>query len=49
MDIGIIVILCAFWIVMAIHEFQRGDMVLAATFVLVGAVLTTMRLRKLLG
>jgi len=49
MNIGIIVILCVFWIVMAIHEFQQGDMVLACTFLLVGAALTTLRLRKLLG
>jgi hypothetical protein len=46
MRIAVIVVLCIFWMAMAFREFQRGDMVLAGVFILVGIVLTVYRLRK---
>ena len=38
--------LCIFWLAMAYREYQRGDMLLAGVFVLVGIALTVYRLRK---
>jgi len=49
MKIGIIVILAVFWVAMAYREFQRGDMMLAGVFILVGAALTIYRLGKISG
>ena len=47
-DMKLVVIgaLCLFWLVMAFREFQRGDMLLAGVFVVVGVSLTAYRLRK---
>jgi hypothetical protein len=45
----VIVVLCLFWIVMAYREFQRGEMLLAGTFLLVGIALTAYRVSKLRG
>lgn len=39
-------ILAAFWAVMAYRQFQRGDMLLAGLFLLVGVALTVYRLRS---
>jgi hypothetical protein len=38
-------ILAAFWAVMACRQLQRGDMVLAILFAVVGVALTVYRLR----
>jgi hypothetical protein len=46
MRIAVIAILFVFWMAMAFIQFQRGDMVLAGLFVLVGIALTIYRLRK---
>jgi hypothetical protein len=46
MKYAVIVALAIFWIVMAYREFQRGDMLLAGVFILVGVVLTVYRLRR---
>jgi hypothetical protein len=37
--------LLAFWLVLAARAFQRGDMGMAALFVVVGIALTVYRLR----
>jgi len=47
MKYGIIIALAIFWIVMAYRQFERGDMVLGAVFVLAGIALTVYRLQKL--
>lgn len=45
----IIVALCIFWLVLAYREFERGDMLLAGVFLLVGIALTAYRVSKLRG
>ena len=45
----IIVALCIFWLVLAYRQFQRGDMLLAGVFLLVGIALTAYRVSKLRG
>jgi hypothetical protein len=47
MRIAVIVALAIFWLALAYHEFQRGDMLLAGVFILAGIALTTYRLGKL--
>jgi len=47
MRIAIIVALAVFWLALAYVEFQRGDMLLAGVFILVGTALTAYRLNKL--
>jgi len=43
MPIAVTAVLFIFWIVMAYRAFQRGDMLLAGVFALVGVVLTVYR------
>ena len=42
----VIAVLFLFWIVMAYRQLQRGDMLLAGVFAVVGVALTIHRLRK---
>ena len=49
MKMFVIIILCVFWLAMAYREFQRGDMLLAGVFALVGVALTAYRLRRANG
>jgi hypothetical protein len=46
MKFVVIVALAIFWLVMAYRQFERGDMLLAGVFLLVGIALTVYRLRK---
>jgi hypothetical protein len=46
MKLAVIAALCVFWLAMAYRQFQRGDMLLAGIFVVVGVTLTAYRLRK---
>ena len=43
MPIAVIFVLFIFWIVMAYRAFERGDMLLAGVFALVGIVLSAYR------
>ena len=43
MPIAVSVVLFVFWIAVAFREFQRGDMLLAGVFLLVGVVMTAYR------
>jgi hypothetical protein len=43
MPIAVSAVLFIFWIVMAYRAFQRGDMLLAGVFALVGIVMTVYR------
>ena len=43
MPVAVTFVLFLFWIVLAYREFQRGDMLLAGVFLLVGVVLTVYR------
>jgi hypothetical protein len=43
MPIAVTVVLFVFWIAMAYRAFQRGDMLLAGVFALVGIVLSVYR------
>ncbi|HEV2270281.1 MAG TPA: hypothetical protein VGR92_12540 [Steroidobacteraceae bacterium] len=45
MPVAVTFVLFIFWIVLAYREFQRGDMLLAGVFALVGVVLTVYRYR----
>lgn len=45
MPVAVTFVLFLFWIVLAYREFQRGDMLLAGVFLLVGVVLTVYRYR----
>ncbi|HVS76757.1 MAG TPA: hypothetical protein VHE11_07465 [Steroidobacteraceae bacterium] len=45
MPVAVTFVLFLFWIVMAYREFQRGDLLLAGVFLLVGVVLTIYRYR----
>ena len=47
MRIAVIVALAIFWLALAYHEFQNGDMLLAGVFVLAGVALTAYRVSKL--
>ncbi len=47
MSIALIVALLAFWLAVAWREYQRGDLLLAGVFLLVGLVLTVYRYRAL--
>ncbi len=46
MPVAVTFVLFLFWIVLAYREFQRGDMLLAGVFFLVGVVLTVYRYRR---
>jgi uncharacterized membrane protein YqjE len=39
-------VLLVFWLAMAYRSYQRGDMLFASVFLLVGVVLTVYRLRS---
>jgi hypothetical protein len=43
MPIAVVLILLVFWLAMAYREFERGDLMLAGIFVLVGIALTAYR------
>jgi hypothetical protein len=45
MPIAITLVLLVFWLALAYRSFQRGDMLLAGVFLLVGVVLSVYRLR----
>jgi len=45
MPVVVTFVLFLFWIVLAYRQFQRGDMLLAGIFLLVGVVLTVYRYR----
>jgi len=46
MPVALTVVLLVFWLAMAYRAFQRGDMLLATVFLLVGIVLSVYRLRR---
>jgi hypothetical protein len=46
MRTAVIVALCIFWLALAFRAFQRGDMLMAGVFLLVGILLTAYRLGK---
>jgi hypothetical protein len=46
MPIAITLVLLVFWLALAYRSFQRGDMLLAGVFLLVGIVLSVYRLRR---
>jgi len=46
MPIVVTLLLLLFWLVIAYRQYQRGDMVLAAIFLVVGVVLTVYRIRQ---
>ncbi len=45
MPVAVTLVLLFFWLAMAYRSFQRGDLMLAAVFLLVGVVLSVYRLR----
>jgi hypothetical protein len=45
MPIGVVVVLLIFWIFMAYRAFERGDMMMAVVFLIVGIALTFYRMR----
>jgi hypothetical protein len=45
MPVVLTVVLLVFWLAIAYRQFQRGDMLLAGIFLLVGIGLTVYRLR----
>jgi hypothetical protein len=47
MRIAFVVALFIFWVFLAYRAYERGDMVMAGVFILVGIVLTGYRLSKL--
>ncbi len=46
MRFGIIALLLCFWLFFAYRAFERGDMAMAGLYLLIGAALTTYRLRR---
>ena len=46
MPIVVTLLLLLFWLVIAYRQYQRGDTVLAAIFLVVGVVLTVYRIRQ---
>jgi len=45
MPVAVTIVLLVFWVVLAYRELQRGDLLLAGVFLLVGIVLTVYRYR----
>ncbi len=45
MPVPVTFVLLLFWLVLAYRQFQRGDLLLAGVFLLVGIVLTVYRYR----
>ena len=46
MPIAVTLLLLLCWLAIAYRQYQRGDMVLATIFLLVGVVLTVYRIRQ---
>jgi hypothetical protein len=46
MRLVIIIALAIFWLVLAVRAFERGDMVLAGVYIIIGIALTVYRLKK---
>lgn len=46
MPIAVTLALLVFWLVLAYRRFERGDMVMAGVFLLVGVALTIFRIRQ---
>ena len=46
MPIAVTLLLLLFWLAIAYRQYQRGDTVLAAIFLVVGVVLTVYRIRQ---
>ncbi len=46
MPVAVTLVLLVFWLAMAYRSFQRGDLMLAVVFLLVGVVLSVYRLRS---
>ena len=46
MPIAVTLVLLLFWLGLAYRQYQRGDLVLAAVFLVVGVVLTVYRIRQ---
>jgi hypothetical protein len=46
MPVAITAVLFVFWMALAYREYQRGDLLLAGVFALVGVVLSIYRLRS---
>ena len=46
MPIAVTLVLLLFWLALAYRQYQRGDLVLAAVFLVVGVVLTVYRIRQ---
>jgi len=46
MPIAVTLALLLFWLALAYRQYQRGDLVLAAVFLVVGVVLTVYRIRQ---
>ena len=46
MPIAVTLVLLLFWLALAYRQYQRGELVLAAIFLLVGVVLTVYRIRQ---
>ena len=49
MPIAVSLALLLFWLVVAYRQYQRGDMLLAAIFLLVGIALAIYRIRRAQG
>lgn len=45
MPVALVVVLLIFWLAMSWREYQRGEMLLAGVFLLVGIALSVYRLR----
>jgi len=46
MPIAVTLVLLLFWLTLAYRQYQRGEVALAALFLLVGVVLTVYRIRQ---
>ena len=46
MPIAVTLVLLLFWLALAYRQYQRGELVLAAIFLLVGVVLSVYRIRQ---
>jgi len=45
MPLALTLILLVFWLALAYRQYQRGDLLLAGVYLLVGIVITIVRLR----
>jgi hypothetical protein len=46
MPIAVTLVLLLFWLALAYRQYQRGELVLAGIFLLVGVVMTVYRIRQ---